>query len=126
MVPAQRKTRSTRTPARAAAPDAGASGESGREDKPAALRKDAGARLQNLRSAARETSRVYLSKIEHDILELIDSVAASPARKGLTTRSLQKVLEVLENLSLKPEKGRRKDLRRIEEAIEEMRRHIEE
>jgi hypothetical protein len=42
----------------------------------------------------------------------------------LKTDTLEELADVLESLSLKPEKGRRKDLKRIELAIEEMLRVV--
>lgn len=81
------------------------------------------ARLQRLRTLARQTTRTYLANVEKGILDVSDQLS-TPARKGETKQAdlatLQDVNLILTNLKLKPEKGRRKDLRKIEEAIGEM------
>ena len=94
----------------------------------ARLQKDALLRLQHLRSAAREIARQHLANMERDIVELADLVknAKAGGRKGknLSLSMLEHMITLLDNLSLKPERGRRKDLKRIEEALEELRETV--
>ncbi len=89
-----------------------------------ALKKDVLVRLQGLRSVAKEISRSYLANLEHGILEITDLVNGSAdeggKKKGVKTATLERLIDILENTSLKPEKGRRKDLKRIDQAIEAM------
>jgi hypothetical protein len=101
-------------------------------EKPSAefarLQKEALLRLQHLRSAAREVAREHLANMERDIVELADLVKSAKAgsRKGknLSLSMLEHMITLLDNLSVKPEKGRRKDLKRIEEALEELRETV--
>jgi hypothetical protein len=83
-------------------------------------------RLQGLRSVAKEVSRSYLANLEHGILEITDIVNGTAdeggKKKGLKSGTLERMVDILENTSLKPEKGRRKDLKRIDQAIEAMMR----
>ncbi len=91
-----------------------------------AFKKDVLVRLQGLRSVAKEISRSYLANLEHGILEISDLVNGSAdeggKKKGLKSATLERMIDILENTSLKPEKGRRKDLKRIDQAIEAMMR----
>ncbi len=91
-----------------------------------ALQKDVLVRLQGLRSVAKEVSRSYLANLEHGILEISDLVNGTAdeggKKKGLKSATLEGMIDILENTSLKPEKGRRKDLKRIDQAIEAMMR----
>ncbi len=91
-----------------------------------ALKKDVLVRLQGLRSVAKEISRSYLANLEHGILEITDLVNGTAdeggKKKGLKSATLERIIDILENTSLKPEKGRRKDLKRIDLAIEAMMR----
>jgi hypothetical protein len=74
-----------------------------------------------LRSEAKEISRIYVANLQRDIVQLIDFL--NEKRDGRTRQArdlgptLEQMKEALDGISLKPEKGRRKDLRRIEQAI---------
>lgn len=79
-------------------------------------------RLHHLRLEARQTSRAYLSNLERTILDLIDAMADDAARRHarLKSDSLSAMLRKLKGMSLRPEKGRRKDLKRIENTVSEL------
>ena len=80
------------------------------------LREDLVSGLEHLRSQTREISRLYVANLQRDMVQLIEFVnAAGPAH-------LRGMKEVLDKINLKPEKGRRRDLRRIEKAIRSMRK----
>ena len=79
------------------------------------LRKDLLLGLEHLRSEAREISRLYAANLQRDMVQLIDFVADSGKLSALADMK-----EKLDDLDVKPEKGRRKDLRRIERAIRSM------
>jgi len=85
------------------------------------LKRDLVIRLQHLRSVTREVAGAYLSNLEHQILEVIDHLNAA-GNNGKTfklkTGSVKSMVKSLDKLTLKPEKGRRKDLKRIERTIE--------
>lgn len=82
--------------------------------------------LQHLRLATREIGRSYISRVERDIVELMDAVEERAKRDHAKNDSTQEILRTLEELSVKPQKGRRKDLRRIEKAVAKMMRLVAE
>jgi len=78
--------------------------------------------LAHLRSEARQTTRAYLANLERDIVKVTNFVHDSQngkSKNGAAKRILQ-IQEVLDNLEVKPEKGRRKDLKRIEKTVAAM------
>jgi hypothetical protein len=81
--------------------------------------------LRHLRLATREIGRTYISRVERDILELMDAIEER-AKRDAKIESAQEMLRTLEELSVKPQKGRRKDLRRIEKAVDKMMRLVAE
>lgn len=90
--------------------------------------KDFMARLHHLRSTASDVARSYLSNLEHDILEIMDVVAgrrdADGKKKRIKSDALEQMIEALDKLSIRPEKGRRKDLKKIEGAVDAITRRI--
>src|SRR5437763_13505513 len=92
------------------------------------VRKELLAQLEHLRTEAKDISRVYLANLQRDIVQLIDFLNENPNHGGRTknSRSTNSVLlrmkETLDNITVKPGKGRRKDLRRIEQAVRSMRK----
>lgn len=91
------------------------------------IRKELLAQLQHLRTEAREISRLYVANLQRDIVQLIEFLnenqeAASKSRA--VNPILSQMKETLDAINLKPEKGRRKDLRRIEQAIRSMRKLV--
>jgi hypothetical protein len=77
---------------------------------------------------AKEISRLYVANLQRDIVQLIDFLNESqdqPARSKNSRAAnllLSRMKETLDTINLKPEKGRRKDLRRIEQAVRSMRK----
>ena len=92
----------------------------------AGSQKDLLARLQHLRSVAQEINQAYLTNLEHDILEVVDWTQGDGKESGKKAKpraaTMNHMIEILEKLSLKPGKGRRKDLRKIERAVEALRK----
>lgn len=85
--------------------------------------------LQELRRELRTTARVYAKRLEH---ELILTTAAldhyAPAEK-LNRERLHRVRDfaiMVRQRRLRPEKGRRKDLRKIESLISDLRPLVED
>ena len=76
-------------------------------------RKELLAQLQHLRTEAKEISRLYAANLQRDIVQLIDFLNENPAPKA----DFLQMKEKLDGINLKPEKGRRKDLRRIEDLV---------
>ena len=88
------------------------------------IRKDLLVQLQHLRSEAKEISRIYVANLQRDIVQLIEFLNEKQDGRSKQARSLNPALaqmkETLDAMNLKPEKGRRKDLRRIEQAVRSM------
>src|SRR5215475_5249484 len=91
------------------------------------VKKELLAQLQHLRTEVKEISRLYVANLQRDIVQLIDVL--SDNQTTATTKNsrgansiLSQLKETLDEINVKPEKGRRKDLRRIEEAIRSMRK----
>jgi hypothetical protein len=91
------------------------------------IRKELLAQLQHLRTETKEISRLYVANLQRDIVQLIEFLNENqePANKSRTLNPiLLQMKETLDAINLKPEKGRRKDLRRIDQAVRSMRKLI--
>ena len=92
------------------------------------VRKELLAQLQHLRTETKEISRLYVANLQRDIVQLIEFLNESQSQPNSTKNSraenllLSRMKETLDEISLKPEKGRRKDLRRIEQAVRSMKK----
>ncbi|PYM01515.1 MAG: hypothetical protein DMF13_07680 [Verrucomicrobia bacterium] len=79
--------------------------------------------LRELRRELRTTARVYAQRLEHDLAVTRDALERyAPA--VLTREQLHRVRDiamVVRNRRFRPEKGRRKDLRKIENLISDLR-----
>ena len=79
--------------------------------------------LASLRRDLRATVRAYAARLEIDLAESMAAIASS---KGAQTLSRDQVHEIrdltimLRKRKLKPEKGRRKDLRKIDSLIHDL------
>src|SRR5687767_9467597 len=88
------------------------------------LRENLLAGLQHLRSEAKEISRMHAANLQGDLVQLIDFIN-DPANGTMSRRrrlqtTYAGMMKTLDQLHVRPEKGRRKDLRRIEQAIRSM------
>lgn len=94
--------------------------------KPAGSGKRTGllAKVEHLRSIINEISRVLIANWERDISGLIDLInSLNTVKKGakkIKPAELEKAEALLSKLSVKPEKGRRSDLKKIEKTLEKM------
>ncbi len=92
------------------------------------VRKELLAQLQHLRTEAKEISRLYVANLQRDIVQLIEFLNESQNQASGNRNSrganllLSQMKETLDGINLKPEKGRRKDLRKIEQAVRSMRK----
>lgn len=90
------------------------------------IRKELLAQLQHLRTEAKEISRLYLANLQRDIVQLVEFLndhQAAPATKSRELNAIMSEMKrTLDAINVKPEKGRRKDLRRIEQAVRSMRK----
>ena len=78
--------------------------------------------LRRLRAMFTEISERYVANAEGEIAAVIDAVEG----KSLPASRVEKMLEVVRTLSVKPRKGRRKDLARIETIAAALRKEIGE
>lgn len=82
------------------------------------------AALGHLRGAFRESAEAYAARIEGDLSSVLKAVrlAGGPGAKlsERARRDLRDMQVLLGDLRLKPAKGRRKDLRRVEELVAEL------
>jgi hypothetical protein len=75
------------------------------------------------RRELRETLRAFEAHLEIALAEVVQEIAALKATKQLSRNQLDLIdnlVGLLRRRKLKPEKGRRKDLRRIEELIRDL------
>ena len=79
------------------------------------LREEIIAGLHHLRTEAKETSRMHAANLQRDMVQLIDCVS-DPSKRQLRSK-YERMKKTLDHIHVRPEKGRRKDLRRIEQAI---------
>jgi hypothetical protein len=90
------------------------------------IKKELLAQLQHLRTEAKEISRLYAANLQRDIVQLIEFLNENQSGTAKKSRTANPVLvqmkEMLDTINVKPEKGRRKDLRKIEQAVRAMRK----
>ena len=78
--------------------------------------------LRRLRAMFTEIAERYVANAEGEIAAVIEAVE----RKSLNAARVEKMLEVVRALSVKPRKGRRKDLARIETIVASLRKELGE
>ena len=90
------------------------------------LKKELLAQLQHLRSETKEISRLYVANLQRDIVQLIEFLNEKAAPQTRNQRKVDPVFtamkDAIDGINLKPEKGRRKDLRKIENLVRSLRK----
>src|SRR6185369_6383027 len=90
------------------------------------VKKELLAQLQHLRTETREISRLYAANLQRDIVQLIEFLNEKAVPKSGSSRKVDpvfaKMKEELDEINLKPEKGRRKDLKKIEDVVRSLRK----
>lgn len=85
-------------------------------------------RLEHLRASVREVARAYLANLEHDILEIREAVGGVKGGGGrkptLRRAAMERMSEMLDDVTLKPHKGRRNDLKKVEKVIRGLQRLV--
>ena len=85
--------------------------------------------LQKLRRELRTTARVYTQRLEHELIAATDALGRYAPAEKLTREQFHRVRDfaimVLQR-RLRPEKGRRKDLRRIDTLISDLKPLIDD
>ncbi len=81
--------------------------------------------LRGLRKELRVVGRHYLQRIEAELVEVLEAVTqfetASTDLPTARIRDLRDMLMLIRSLQLKPDKGRRKDLKKIDAAVGDLR-----
>jgi hypothetical protein len=77
--------------------------------------------LRRLRAMFTEIAERYVANGEGEIAALVDAVEG----KSLPAARIDRMLRILRDLSVKPRKGRRKDLARIEKIAAPLRKELE-
>ena len=81
--------------------------------------------LAFVRNAFHKVVTHYAAGVEGDISLVRETVAGTASRKKVSAEcahALREMLVLLRGLDVKPEKGRRRDLKKIESVVEEMRK----
>jgi hypothetical protein len=76
-----------------------------------------------VRKSFRESIEVYSSRVENQLTKIKDAVleqAKNPKLPPAHIRDLRDMITLCRTLDLKPEKGRRKDLKKIDTLVEEL------
>jgi len=84
--------------------------------------------LAFLRKNLHDLLAAYTGQIEAEITALVEVVRSdAQSRKHPSSRAhdLRDMLSLLRNLEFKPAKGRRRDLKKVEAVLEELRRIVE-
>jgi len=80
--------------------------------------------LQKLRRELRTTARAYTQRLEHELIAATDALGRYAPAEKLTREQLHRVRDfaiMVRQRRLRPEKGRPKDLRRIDTLISDLR-----
>ncbi len=79
--------------------------------------------LDFLRKSFRECVNVYASRIEAQLIQIRGTVleqTKNPKLPASHIRDLRDMITLCRTLDIKPEKGRRKDLKKIDTVVEEL------
>jgi hypothetical protein len=82
--------------------------------------------LQDLRAELRESASSYAARLDAEIervRQAVETVGGNSS--GAKIRDLRDMLTLLRNRQLKPDKGRRKDLKKIESVVNDLTMLIE-
>jgi len=81
--------------------------------------------LRTLKRDLREVSRHYIQRIEAELVEVQEAVSALETAEteipSNRIRDLRDMLILLRRLQIKPDKGRRKDLKKIDSTVGDLR-----
>jgi hypothetical protein len=97
-------------------------------DEQLTLHREVFLRLQQLRSSTRKVARTYVANIEREIAGISVALGATRPRrrtgKSVSPEALVRSLDLFDQVRLKPEKGRRKDLKKIEQLVTALQRAL--
>ena len=81
-----------------------------------------------VRKALRDTMAHYLARMDGELNVIREAVANIATQKKVPAervKSLRDLLLILREVEVKPQKGRRRDLKRIEAAVKDLQRIVE-
>jgi len=84
--------------------------------------------LEQLRKQTKQMVAQLGKRLAGEIVQVTGEIrqeALEPKISGSKVRDARDMLSLLRNLEVRPEKGRRRDLKRVEQAIEEVRQMLE-
>lgn len=91
--------------------------------------KSAREELDHLRRILRETVDVFASRLEGEIVRLRETISEEEGQRRRPSSSqlsdMRDVTGLLRSLRIKPEKGRRRDLKKLESAVEDVQQILE-
>ncbi len=79
--------------------------------------------LEGLRKVAREVLESYVAKLDGEIARTVETVQKEAGKKKIADgrlRDARDMLTLLRNTQIKADKGRRKDLKKIESLVEDL------
>ena len=80
--------------------------------------------LEDLRAVFRETIQRHADRVDEEVLAVQRAVKALAENSQVTSaqmRDLRDMMTLLRNTDFKPEKGRRKDLKKIDDLVGDLR-----
>jgi hypothetical protein len=90
--------------------------------------KSAGEELDFLRKVFRDVIASYSTRVEGEIAQIREAVGSEEKKKKLSSsrlRDARDIITLIRTLDVKTEKGRRRDLKKIDLLIEELNRFVE-
>jgi hypothetical protein len=96
-----------------------------RGGNPKALHAVAKQRLLLINGLLDEVSRNYVARLHREIVELTRGLDGASRAGGAHDKDLRSILKKIEHLQIDPERGRRKDLKKIDQLIGEIQGMIE-
>src|ERR1700722_508508 len=90
--------------------------------------KSAGEELDFLRKVFREIIASYSARVEGEIAQIREAVTHEEKKKKLSSsrlRDARDIITLIRTLDVKSEKGRRRDLKKIDLLLEELNRFVE-
>ncbi len=79
--------------------------------------------LEGLRTTLRGAVEAYLARLDAEIVQVTEAVEKEAAKKKVSSarqRDLRDMLMLLRNASVKADKGRRKDLKKIDGLVDDL------
>ena len=108
-------------------PKAGKPAKTGKkaEAKDPALQSNLAVEAHHVRMMLREISQRFVNDLESEVVRIIELIGEIPG--GARKRAeMQKIIQNMRNLKVKPNKGRMRDLREIRDLIQQTNQRLEE